>query len=191
MNNRPGQGPPWPRRARAAVAIAATAIATAAMLAACSSPSSTVSGRSPGAGGAAGSPSAASFASCIRSHGVPDYPDPGRNAGPNGQSMQQFAQELGISVSRLRAALDACANLNPKLHAPAGQPLTAQEEQDYLRAAACMRSHGFAIPDPSFAGGHASFALPSGIHTTSPQFVHALQTCQKLIPAGLPYSGSD
>ena len=105
--------------------------------------------------------------------------------------MQQFAQVLGVSLSRLQAALDACVNLNPKVHGPASQPLTAQEEQDYLRAAACMRSHGFAIPDPSFSGGHASFSLPSSINTTSPQFAQALQTCQKLIPAGLPYSGSD
>ena len=184
----PGQGPPWPRRARAAVAV--TVIATAALLAACSSPSSPASG-SPSAGAAAGSPSAVTFAHCVRSHGVPDYPDPGSNRGPNGSSMQQFAQELGVSVSRLQAALNACADLNPKLHGPASQPLTAQEEQAYLRAAACMRSHGFAIPDPSFSGGHASFSLPSSINTTSPQFAQALQTCQKLIPAGLPYSGSD
>ena len=188
MNNCPGQGPPWPRRARAAVAV--TVIATAALLAACSSsPSSPASGSS-SAGAAAGSPSAVAFAHCVRSHGVPDYPDPGSNRGPNGSSMQQFAQELGVSLSRLQAALNACVNLNPKVHA-ASQPLTAQEEQDYLRAAACMRSHGFAIPDPSFSGGHASFSLPSSINTTSPQFAQALQTCQKLIPAGLPYSGSD
>lgn len=194
MNNcpgrSPGQEPPWPRRARAAVA--ATVIATAALLAACSShPSSPAYGGSPSAVAAAGSPSAVAFANCVRSHGVAAYPDPRSNRGPNGSSMQRFAQELGVSVSRLQAALNACADLNPKLHGSASQPLTAQEERDYLRAAACMRSHGFAIPDPSFSGGHPSFSLPSSINTASPQFAQALQTCQKLIPAGLPYSGSD
>jgi hypothetical protein len=110
---------------------------------------------------------------------------------PNG-SVQQFAQQLGVSVSRLRAALDACVNLNPKANGQGSQPLTAQEQQDYLRAAACMRSHGVpSFPDPSFSGGHVSFSIPSSINTSSPQVVHAIQVCQKLIPAGLPYSGSD
>ncbi len=130
------------------------------------------------------------FASCVRSHGVPTYPDGGNGPQPNG-NMQQFAQRLGVSLSRLRAALNACAGLNPKLHGSESQPLTAQEEQDYLRAAACMRSHGFPdFPDPSFSGGHASFSIPSSINTSSPQVIQAVHACQRLIPAGLPYSGS-
>jgi hypothetical protein len=128
----------------------------------------------------------------MRSHGVPSFPYPGSDGPSLGGSLQQVAQQLGVSVSQLQAANDACNALNPKLHGTASQPLTAQEEQDYLRAAACMRSHGVPnFPDPSFSGGHVSVSIPSSINTSSPQVAQAIQVCQKLIPAGLPYSGTD
>jgi hypothetical protein len=70
----------WPRRAWPPTARTAAIIATAALAllaAACSgSPSSTGSSGSPNATGAANSPSAVAYSRCIRSHGVPDFPDP-------------------------------------------------------------------------------------------------------------------
>jgi hypothetical protein len=56
-----------------------------------------------------------------------------------------------------------------------------------------MRSHGItSFPDPVFSSGGVSFPSPlSNIDTSSPQFIQARQTCQRLIPAGLPYSGSE
>jgi hypothetical protein len=66
----------WPPTARTVAAIIATA-ALALLAAACSSgPSSTGSGGSPNAGGSASSPSAVSYSHCMRSHGVPNWPDP-------------------------------------------------------------------------------------------------------------------
>ena len=54
-----------------------------------------------------------------------------------------------------------------------------------------MRSHGIAnFPDPTFPGGHVNLPhIPSSIDTKSRQVTQAAQTCTKLIPAGLPYSG--
>ena len=197
MNNRPGRGPgprpPWPRRARAAAVI--TVMAAAALLAAAcgGSPSSTGSGSSPNAGGAASvqasSPSALAFSRCMRSKGVPNFPDPPPSF--NGKFPGSSPQQLGVSESRIRAVTEACQNLLPTVQGQA--PLTTQEQQDYLKAAACMRSHGItSFPDPTFSGGRVSFPTPpAGFATGSPQFARARQTCQKLIPAGLPYSGSD
>ncbi len=55
-----------------------------------------------------------------------------------------------------------------------------------------MRSHGVPnFPDPNFSGGNVSFPIPPSTDTHSTQFNEARQTCQKLIPAGLPYSGSE
>ena len=191
MNNRPGRGPgprqPWPRRARAAAVI--TVMAAAALLAAAcsSSPSSTGSGGSPNAGGSASSPSALAFSRCMRSHGVPNFPDPPPSF--NGKFPGSSPQQLGVSVSRIRAATVACQNLLPTVRGPA--LLTAQEQQDYLRAAACMRSHGITnFPDPVFSGGTVHFPIPSSIDASSTSFTQARQTCERLIPAGLPYSGS-
>jgi hypothetical protein len=169
-------------------------MAAAALLAAAcgGSPSSTgspSSGGSPSSAGTGGALSAyisqqLAFARCVRAHGIPNFPDPLSSGHFNKHELRQ----LGVSDSRLRAAGNACQNL-----APAGQPpLTAGQQQDYLRAAACMRSHGMArFPDPSFSGGGVHFPIPAGIDPNSPQFTQARHTCQRLIPAGLPYSASD
>jgi hypothetical protein len=115
----------------------------------------------------------------MRSHGVPDFPDPGSTSHTD-------AQSLGVSDSTLHAAGTACGSLDPK-NAQARHPLTAQQQQVALRVTACMRSHGITnLPDPTFSGGRAYIAFPPGMSTTSPQFTQALQICQKLIPPGFP-----
>jgi hypothetical protein len=121
----------------------------------------------------------------VRSHGIPNFPDPDSN----GQIPKETAQQLGVTDSVLRAATGACQDLNPAGLGPAA--LTAQQQQDYLKAAACMRSHGIAgFPDPSFAGGGVHFPIPSSIDASAPRFTQARQICARLIPAGLPDSGS-
>lgn len=170
-----------PSAARATAVI--TAITAAALLAAaCSGSPASTSGNK---GGSASAPSALSLSRCMRSHGIPNFPDPNGS----GQIPNETAQQLGVSDSRLHAAAGACQYLSPK-QPPAA--LTAQDEQDYLRATACMRSHGIPnFPDPTFPGGHVNLNIPSSIDTSSQQFTRARQTCEKLIPAGLPYSGSE
>ncbi len=185
MNNCPGPRQPWPRRARAAAVITASA-ASAVLAAACSgSPASTGSGGSPNAGGSANSSSAVAYSRCVRAHGVPNFPDPDSN-GQIPEAAKRALREASDSLAK--AATYACRNLNP---AGQGSPtLTAQQQQDYLKAAACMRSHGITnFPDPTFPGGHANLPrIPSSIDTSSPRFTQARQTCAKLIPAGLRYS---
>ena len=187
MNNCPGRGPgprpPWPRRARVAAVI--TVMAAAALLAAaCSgSPSSTGSGGSPNAGGSASSHLLA-YSRCMRSHGVPNFPDPDSS----GEIPKEAVVSAGHSVSdsQFRAAGSACANLAPSGLGPAKAPITAKEQQYYLRAAACMRSHGFTtFPDPVFSNGTVNFPIPSNIDSNSTRFTQARQTCKRLIPAGL------
>ena len=66
---------------------------------------------------------------------------------------------------------------------------TAQQQADYLKAAACMRRHGIAgFPDPVFSGGDVHFPLPAGMNANSTQFLRAREICEQLIPNGLPYS---
>jgi hypothetical protein len=187
MSNCPGRAHglrrPCHRRARPAAVI--TVMAAAALLAAAcgGSPSPTGSG-SPNAGGSANS-RALAYSRCVRSHGVPDFPDPDSNGQIPKEAVIRALRRL--SDSRAMAATNACANLNPA--GSGGPTLTAQEQQDYLKAAACMRSHGITnFPDPTFPGGRVSLSIPSSIDTKSRQFTQAAQTCTKLIPAGLPYS---
>lgn len=174
-----------PRVTQAATLVIAMAI-LAVLAAACgSSPSSTPSGGSPDAGGSARSPSGVAYSRCVRAHGVPNFPDPDGSGRLNKVAMVRAFHEVGLS--RAKAATAACASLNPG--GPANPALTAPEQQDYLRAAACMRSHGFGgFPDPTFPGGHLDLSIPSTINQDSPQFGRAARICTKLIPAGLPDS---
>jgi hypothetical protein len=198
MNNCTGRGPgprpPWPRRARVAAVIAVTAAAALLATACGVSPSSTGSGGSPSAGASANAGGSTSsqllaYSRCMRAHGVPNFPDPDGSGQISKSAVISASRSVG--TSQFQAAGNACEHLAPAGLGPAPASVTAQDQQYYLRAAACMRSHGVTnFPDPVFSGGSVHFTFPPGIDTSSPQVIQAVQTCKKLIPAGLPYSGS-
>jgi hypothetical protein len=110
-----------PRRARlpaARTAPALIAVVVLALLAACGgSPSSNGSGGSTNSGGSTTSRSTSSqavaYAHCMRSHAVPNYPDP-----VSGQTLPDGLpkvgpQQLGVSSSQFQAAQQACHRLLP------------------------------------------------------------------------------
>lgn len=148
------------RQARTVAAIAVSA-ALAMLAAACSSgsPSAAGSGGTPDGAGSASSPSAVAYSACMRSHGVPDFPDPPSS----GQVPKASAQELGVSSSRFQAAQQACQHLIPNTGDTAAQQQEAQCAQTgncpkavvqrwmsgLLRLARCLRTHGEPNwPDP-------------------------------------------
>src|SRR5215471_6733632 len=98
MNNCPGglgHRPLRLRRARAGVVIAVMAAAAVLAAACSSSPSSTGAGGPPNSGG-----SGVAYAQCVRSHGIPNFPDPDSS----GQIPKETGQQLGVSDSVLAAA---------------------------------------------------------------------------------------
>ncbi|HWE68210.1 MAG TPA: hypothetical protein VG298_16330 [Acidimicrobiales bacterium] len=124
----------------------------------------------------------------MRSHGVPNFPDPDSTGGIPKPAAVAALREVSNSVNM--AASHECEHLIPAGGSLGGQPsqsITPQEQHYYLSAAACVRSHGFSnFPDPVFTGGTVHFTVPSSIDANSAQFTQAVHTCQKLIPAGLP-----
>lgn len=65
------------------------------------------------------------------------------------------------------------------------------DQTDYLKSAACMRSHGVPdFPDPTFQNNTVTFNIPPSIDPNSAQAKAAEASCVKLIPPGLPYSNS-
>jgi hypothetical protein len=123
----------------------------------------------------------------MRSHGVPGFPDPTSG----GQiAKRQVVAARASDPSRFDSASNACANLLPD--GSLGSPpvrITAADQVDYLKAAGCMRTHGFPnFPDPTFVNSDVRVDVPSSIDQDSPRFKRAATTCTKLIPAGLPYS---
>jgi hypothetical protein len=164
------------------------------------------SGGSPDAGGAANSAPAAgtgsgggarttgllAYASCMRSHGVPNFPDPASSGGiPKGAVI---SAEGEVSNAQFQAAQNTCYRLMPggSLSGQVSQTISTQQQQYYLKAAACMRAHGITnFPEPSFSDSRVEFPMLQHIvDINSPQFTRAYQICQKLIPLGLPDSGS-
>jgi len=169
--------------------ITAGILAAGVAVAACSSPSTPAAATGPSA--TAASPGLLAYSSCVRSHGVPNFPDPASGGGIPKESGQQ----LGVSDSQLQAAQSACQHLIPPGESLGGQPIqtiTAQQQQYYLKAAACMRSHGVTnFPEPVFQHGQVEFPMLSHlVDLNSPLFTRAYHICQKLIPPGLPDSGS-
>jgi hypothetical protein len=128
-----------------------------------------------------------SYSRCMRSHGVPTFPDP-----DSGGVIQKGLVVAARSVdpSRFDAASTACGHLLPA--GPGAVQISRADRVDYLKAATCMRRHGIPnFPDPTFPNNGVKFNIPSSINPNSPQVVHALPICRKLIPAGLPYSGTN
>jgi hypothetical protein len=189
-----------PRRRRALAA--AVALITAGLLVAgcgggAGSPgvagagSSSTSAAKPSSGGSSKG-GALAFSRCMRSHGVPDFPDPKSNgtiqvnAGPG--------SDLGPGNPQFKRAQRAC---QPLLPAPSAEH-QHEEFAAALRFAACMRSHGVPnFPDPAppssgpqtgsggrgSAGGGNNLGT-NGVDPNSPQFRAANRACRSLTPGG-------
>jgi hypothetical protein len=129
--------------------------------------------------------SAFAFARCMRSHGVSGWPDPT----PSGVFDKSKLRQLGLSVSRMRALEEGACNIPLPSGGQPRKTITPADRADYLRAAACMRSHGFAdFPDPTFQNNSVQANVPASVDQDSPRFKRAATICTGLIPAGLPYS---
>jgi hypothetical protein len=124
------------------------------------------------------------FARCMRSHGVAAFPDPDSTGD---LPKLQVVDARKSNPSGFDSANSACRRLLP--NGGNGPTITAADRTDYLKAAACMRSHGFSdFPDPTFPNDNVTTDIPSSIDQDSSEFKSAATICTKLIPAGLPYT---
>lgn len=169
-----------PERVWAASLAAVMVTAAALVVAGCDSSSSpTVAGgtsTTSAASGAAGGAGAAGrsgsntnalkFAQCLRSHGVPDFPDPSSDGQltipPDDRNTPAFAR-----------ASKACQTLMPG--AGGAEQTSDMSRAQALKLAKCIRAHGF----PSFPDPDASGAIPpNSVDVNSPKFKSALHACQ-------------
>lgn len=126
------------------------------------------------------------FSECMRSHGVPDFPDPGAGGGLSigGTGINPFSPSF-------KAAQASCGKLLPG-GGPGSRQATEQQKEQLLAVSECMRSHGVSgFPDPttkpptgqqgySLMEGLASnlfLLVPSTINPNSPAFQHAAKAC--------------
>jgi len=114
------------------------------------------------------------YSACMRSHGVPKFPDPDSS----GEIPKQEVVALNPASPRFQAAQKACAGLQPNGGRPSQAEL-ARHLNDLLAFAACMRGHGFPnFPDPTSAGQvtHEMLAK-AGISVRQPGVVQAADAC--------------
>jgi hypothetical protein len=173
-----------PILAQPAVRTAAAIIATAALAllaAACggSSPP-THSDAATNAASSANSKELA-YARCMRSHGVPNYPDPSSSGGFDKATVSQLA----ASNSRFQAANQTCGHLLPSGSSGRTPAQERQEWSGMLTFARCMRSHGVASwPDPTPYPPYPSdptYNLPASIQPTQ-QIISKFEECLRLVP---------
>ncbi len=126
------------------------------------------------------------FSECMRSHGVPNFPDPGSRGGLNigGTSINPFSPSF-------KAAQGTCNKLLPG-GGPGSRQASEQQKEQLVAISECMRSHGVTgFPDPttkpptsqqgySIMEGVASnlfLLVPSTINPNSPAFEQAAKAC--------------
>jgi hypothetical protein len=121
---------------------------------------------------------AVAFARCMRSHGIPNWPDPSADGGFDKAKLRA----LGVSGTRIRAIQDGPCNRFLPANGFAPQE-TAQQlrtrRADALSFARCMRSHGVGrFPDPTAQGQlNVEMVQAQGIDVRSPTVLHVVQTC--------------
>jgi hypothetical protein len=185
-------------------AVAAILAATVLALTACTGDGSSngTDGLSRG-GASTTSASLVAYSACMRSHGVPNFPDPDSS----GQLPKPDADHLGVSGSQLQAAQQACQHLLPTnggainvnsvqqcMTADDCPPaLVEQVRNEELSFARCMRSHGVPKwPDPVIdSQGRPVFAISmskDGFNPYSPPIWAKGNECSHLMPdlPGLP-----
>lgn len=191
-------------RLRTPLATVAGASAIALLLAACGGSASpdAVGSRTPA--GSSGAQSAVAYASCMRHHGVPHYPDPN----PHGDLPKGDAQEFGVSQSQYDAARQACQTFLPtggslqdqvrqcSLAGSCSPSLVQQMMSGGQKLARCLREHGVSRwPDPTLGGPYHTPMFPaseSGLpraQVHSPQLVSAARQCAQqpgalMLPTG-------
>jgi hypothetical protein len=116
------------------------------------------------------------FSECMRSHGVPSFPDPS----PGGGGLHiTITPSSGFNPESpaFQSAQQTCKHLLPGGGPPRHVPETVKLA--LFRHAECMRAHG--VPnyrDPTFpAGGGVEHFFSSSVDTNSPAFRTALKTC--------------
>jgi len=127
---------------------------------------------------------ALAYANCMRSHGVPDFPD------PNGQGEFQLraifenghvtqGADLVPSSPAFQAAERTCGSFGS-----AGRQVSKAQEgrafQQALKAAVCMRANGVpSYPDPKLIDGSIDQEFNGRFNPDSPAFQQAAKKCAK------------
>ena len=133
------------------------------------------------------------LATCMRAHGVPNFPDPTPGAGGEGFSIEKSHDSSAVTIDGIsfsgpafQAATKTCQYAGA-LGPSAG--ISGTQKEAFIAKAHCIRTHGVPnFPDPFFGpGGHGvGINLPAGVNPQSPAFLSAAKACAQV---GTPIPG--
>jgi hypothetical protein len=129
------------------------------------------------------------YSRCMRSHGVPNFPDPKQVGG--GIQVSGSAPGIDPQSPLFASAQHSCRHFLPG----GGEPTHAGQQRGLARMlgiSRCMRAHGISgFPDPTLAppssragysairsNGVAWLAIPESIDVRSPAFKQAAAACK-------------
>jgi hypothetical protein len=186
-----------PARLRGPLMLAATGVAGLSLLvSACGGSSSgakvaqvgtTSSTNGSASSSASGSGDPQAFSACMRSHGVPNFPD------PDSSGRIRIGPEIDDRSPTVRAAYRACRSLATSEGSISGQDDDVLQQQQLLAFAKCMRSHRVpAFPDPQVVNGHIRMRVTAGqIDPNSPIVTAAAAACRSKLGGKFPGRGAE
>jgi hypothetical protein len=139
------------------------------------------------------------FASCMRSHGVPNFSDPSAGSGGglqiqasrNAQGQTMTVNGVPVDAPAFQSAMNTCQKYMPKPKLISGG--ITQLKANALKYGECMRSNGVPnFPDPKVQSGPnggvgVQIGVGSGIDPQAPAFKAAQQKGRSIM--GLPGGG--
>ena len=182
----------WPRWAAALAAMALIGL----LATACGGGSSPAASAT---GGSTRAQAALAYARCMRSHGVPDFPDPDSNGnfhlgndqqggGSRGSGSSSGGSQESNSVSSQETAANQVCNHLLNVGAQLNAAQTQHALSQLVKYAQCMRAHGVPnFPDPQITNG--GIGVPGGftfdtsgrnLGQKSRQYQSAARACQSL-----------
>jgi hypothetical protein len=121
------------------------------------------------------------YSDCMRSHGVPNYPDPN-----TGGRVPQQTSGISPDSPAYQSAQKACARLHPGGSA-ATPSISGAQRAGMIANARCIRRHGVpSFPDPIFGSGGAIGVGVLPNEGSSPAFKGAQKACEHV---GIPLPG--
>ena len=120
------------------------------------------------------------YSRCMRSHGVPNFPDPKVSSSPGHTSVAIAVNPSETGSPKFKSADRACSGILPAPETPAQQQAHDQAKKRYLLAfGRCLRTNGIqGFPDPD-AHGHLSLQMvtAAGIDIRTRKFLDAAKAC--------------
>jgi hypothetical protein len=121
------------------------------------------------------------FSKCMRTHGIPGFPDPGVSV--NGPANSIGGIEIPTSIDMqspaYQAAQHGCQGLFSALFSPQGRPhISASQKAAMIAHAQCMRERGVPnFQDPTFPASGGIKVTDAATNPQSPAYLHAEKRC--------------